>query len=744
MAGGRRNNQNILKSFLFVSIAVFLTILLTQDLFFTFAPLKELELKLIDKRFSERGKIEISDSADVVIVEIDQESFNQLTKPNNRFPFPRNLYAKLIENLSKINVRAIGIDVIMSNPDLVYPTGDSLLIETIKKYGNVVLAGKIDEAQEMILESATYSLTDTTYKKKYYNYENIFFTADSSIGIVQTPSDYDFVIRRYIPFRKTEISGTRVPSFGFAILNKVLNLPTFQTSLLTTNYFELGNKKIPRYDNNSVLVNFYGPSRTFNYVKLIDIIDDKEILTKDEEELSTNINVWDEYLNDTEMRKLLENKIVIVGSTMPEDRDIIPISFSKGEKKGDNLIYGVEYHANIIQNILWDDYLSVQSKISEMIEIIFISFFVFVVSSLVRKIKIRYGVILEIVNLLLIISFIYLIYIVSISLFINNKMVVTIVSPSIAIIAAYMSSLAFHILRERQQNVLIKGMFSQYVNKAVVNELLSNPDKLKLGGEKKIITIMFSDIAGYTTFAEKKSPEDLIAFINYYLNEMSEIVIINEGTVDKYLGDNIMAFWGAPIQIEDHAYKACLSALQMQDKLAEMRDEWSKSGEAPIHIRIGINTGEVIVGNIGGEKRFDYTVLGDDVNLASRLESANKEYGSNIMISEATYRLVKEKVLVRELDIIRVKGKSEPTKVYELISLTGNQKAIDAIEQMHEYFQGIELYRHKSFEAAMDYFKRCSEKLGDYPSKVYIKRCEYYLQNPPADSWEGVFEFKTK
>ena len=205
-----------------------------------------------------------------------------------------------------------------------------------------------------------------------------------------------------------------------------------------------------------------------------------------------------------------------------------------------------------------------------------------------------------------------------------------------------------------------------------------------------------------------------------------------------------MAFWGAPLAVEDHAYKACLTALKMQDKLAELRDRWSLTGETPIHIRIGINSGEVIVGNIGGENRFDYTVLGDDVNLASRLEGANKEYGTNIMLSGTTYEFVKEKVLVRELDVIRVKGKTEPTTIYELISLSSDPKAIKAIDEMHEYFQGVELYRHKSFDAAMDYFKRCYDKLGDYPSKVYMKRCEYYLQNAPAADWDGVFEFKTK
>jgi adenylate cyclase len=743
MSGGKGKFNRFWKSSLFILAALSLTIILTQEFLFTFAPLKELELKLIDSRFLERGRIDIKDSADVVIIELDQESINQLTPPYNRVPLPRSVYTKLIEHLNEIGVRAIGIDVIMSNSDPISPADDTVLYSSIKSAGNVVVAGKIDDAQELWIENR-YSMTDTTYVKKFYNYENIFFSADSSIGIVQPPPDFDLVHRRYLPFRKTDITDSRVPSFGFAIINKVLNLPPFYTASIEEDFFELGNKKIPKYDRNSVLINFYGPSRTFNYIKLFDIIDDDELTTQDEVEYQTEINVWEEYLNDPELRKKLENKIVLIGSTMPEDRDQLSISFAAGTRKGDNLIYGVEFHANIIQNILWDDYLTVQSKKSEIAIIVLLTIFIFTIISFIRKIKIRIGILIEILILSIIVILIYSVYLFGVHLFINNKFVISIVTPALTIVIAYISSTAYHFMMERQQNVMIKGMFSQYVSKSVVNELLADPGKLKLGGERKTITILFSDIAGFTTFAEKKEPEELVSFINEFLNEMSEIIMSNDGTLDKYLGDAVMAFWGAPVAVEDHAYKACLTALQMQDKLAELRDKWSLTGETPIHIRIGINSGEVIVGNIGGEKRFDYTVLGDDVNLASRLEGANKEYATNIMISGSTFELVKDKVLVRELDVIRVKGKTEPTTIYELISLSSDPKAIKAIDEMHEYFQGLELYRHKTFEAAMDYFNRCYEKLGDYPSKVYLKRCEYYLQNPPAADWDGVFELKTK
>lgn len=738
MSGGTKGKSLIQKFAVVLSAALF-TVLLTQDYLFTFSPLKELELKLIDQRFLKRGKIDITDSSKVIIVEMTQDLFDQIPPPYNKSPFPRFIYAKAIENLTKAGVRAIGIDVEMPGTDPFSPANDTLMMRAIKESGKVVLAGKIDETTEGLIDQGKTNVT-----KIYEDYGNIFYGVDSSIGIVQPPPDFDKVFRRYLPFRYTDITQKRIPSFGFALVNKYYGFNNNRTAERKNGFFLLGKKKIPQYDATTVLINFYGSSGTFPHVKLMDVIDDESFKTIDEIDSGVDINTWDDPGYGLLQSGRFKDKIVIIGSTMPEDRDMLACSFAEGKHKGDNLIYGVEFHANIIQNILSNDFLFNQSKESELLAIFLLTAISFYISSFIRKIKFKIGSLVEVLNIVFIILLVFGIYEMSIFLFIHNKLVIAIVSPSLAVIIGYFSSTAYHFLRERQQNVLIKGMFSQYVSKHVVNELISNPDKLRLGGERKNITVLFSDIAGFTSFAENKQPEELVSFINEYLNEMTEIVLANEGTLDKYLGDAVMAFWGAPIEVENHAYKACLTALQMQNKLAEMREKWSKSGETPIRIRIGINTGDVIVGNIGGVKRFDYTVLGDDVNLASRLEGANKEYGTNIMIGDSTLEKCKDKILSRELDVIRVKGKSKPTKVYELISVVGDKKAEAAIEEMDLYFQAIDLYRHRSFDSAQDYFKRSFEKLGDYPSKVYMQRCEFYLKNPPIENWDGVFEMKSK
>jgi adenylate cyclase len=370
---------------------------------------------------------------------------------------------------------------------------------------------------------------------------------------------------------------------------------------------------------------------------------------------------------------------------------------------------------------------------------------VFYGSSYIKQKKIKHHFLLEVVNLILVIAVIYAIYEIGVYLFIEHQLVISIVSPLLTVIFAYFSSTAYHFISERSQSKMIKGMFSHYVSGTLVNELVQNPDKLKLGGEKRKLTILFSDIAGFTSISERMGAEELVEFINEYLTEMTKIVINNSGTLDKYIGDAIMAFWGAPLPMEDHALKACKTAVQMQKKLAVLREEWDLSEDQQIKIRIGLNTGEVVVGNIGGQNRFDYTVMGDTVNLASRLEGANKQYGTLNMISEYTYNVVKNDVVARELDNIRVKGKEKPTRVYELIGLQEDGEAAKKLEELKNYFEGLKSYQDANFIEAKKSFIKSAELLPkDGPSKLYLERCQYYIENPPEKDWNRVFIMKSK
>lgn len=732
-----KRNSLLVPVLVFASILV-LVLMLTQEWIFTFQPLKELELKLIDDRFRQRGKIELGDSSKVIILEIKQESFDQIPPPYNKWPWSRSIFAQVIENLTEAGVKAIGIDIVMSDGDSFSAENDSMLARQIKKSGNVVVAGKVDDTQEQKKLAR-----ETNTDKIYEDFQNIFFSADSSVGLVTTPSDNDGVYRRYLPYAAVTTVNKHIPSFSYAILNKYYGLKNDYTASRGDGYFDYNNKRIPQFDRYSTLVNFYGASGTFKTIPFINVLDDKDFKTVDDIESNAEFNTWD--CEDGLLKSgIFKDKIVLIGSTMPEDKDIFPVAFSEGRHAGDNLMYGVEFHANAIQNVINNDFLEKQTKFSEILFIFFLTGFSFFGTSFLRKIKLRFGFLVEVLNFIVVLFLLFVIYQAGVYFFIHAKIVTAIVSPAIGVVFGYFGSTAFHFLKERQQNVLIKGMFSQYVNKQVVQELLTNPDRLKLGGEKKNVTILFSDMAGFTTFSEGKSPEELVRFINGLLHEMTELIMINTGTLDKYLGDAVMAFWGAPLEQKDHAYRACRTALEMQNKVSEISQEWIQKGEKPLHIRIGLNSGDVIVGNVGGARHKNYTVMGDNVNLASRLEGANKEYNSAIMISESTYEAAKEFVLVRELDSIKVKGKTKPTKVFELIGMTDDEMAKQKLNSLEDYISALDLYKQKKFAEASAYFEKCFSVQQDFTSKVYLERCKAYIENPPEEDWDGVFVMKTK
>ncbi len=739
MPGLVSRQKDFLPALLVYLFTLIITLVFTQGWFFTIAPIQQLELKMIDDRFQKRGKIDLGDSAKVIILEITQDSYDQIPPPYNQWPWPRSIFAHVIKNLTNAGVKAIGIDIVMSSQDKFDVANDKILKDEIRKSGKVVVAGKVDETVEQQIVSG-----ETYQQKIYENFSSLFFDADSSIGIVKTPADNDGVFRRYLPYAFVSSVNKSVPSFGYAILNKFYNLKNDYTAKRFEGKFVLDKKLIPRFDNHSVLINFYGPNGTFPRKKLIDVLDDKEFKTIDEIELNTEINTWDIEDGGLLSSGIFKDKIVLIGSTMPEDKDIFPVSFSEGNQVGDNEIYGVELHANAIQNVLTNDFLEKQSRTQEIILIIVLSAIAFWGTTYVRKIKSRSGFLFEALNAVIVLGLIASVYFIGIYFFIHSKIVTAVVSPMLGIILAYFGGTAFHFIKERQKNVLIKGMFSQFVSTHIVNSLLNNPDQLKLGGEKKNITILFSDMAGFTSFSENKTPEELVAFINGLLHELTELIINHDGTLDKYLGDAVMAFWGAPLIQEDHAYTACLTSILMQKKVKEISKEWTAKGEKPLNIRIGLNSGDGIVGMVGGEKHKNYTVMGDSVNLASRLEGANKEYQSEIMISESTYEMAKDKILVRELDSIRVKGKSKPTKVFELIGIIGDSEAESKLALFDDYNNALICYKKKEFEKAAEMFRTSFEKTADFTSKVYLERCETYIANPPDESWDGVFVMKTK
>jgi adenylate cyclase len=305
-------------------------------------------------------------------------------------------------------------------------------------------------------------------------------------------------------------------------------------------------------------------------------------------------------------------------------------------------------------------------------------------------------------------------------------------------------STAFSYATEGRQRRQIKQVFSHYMSDLLIQDLLRNPDKLRLGGEKRVLTVFFSDLAGFTTLSEKLTPDEVVTLLNRYLTAMTDIILDSGGLIDKYEGDAIMAFWGAPLPQEDHALRACRAALDNQTRLAELRQEFMKMGLPPVHARIGINTGEMIIGNMGSNQRFDFTVIGDSVNLASRLEGVGKEYGTRIIISEDTYRQAADGLEVRELDLIRVKGKEMPVRIYELLAKKG---ALDERGQkVRDLFaEGLAHYRRQDWSEAISRFQGIlALAIEDGPAQTFIKRCQEFMQVPPPAPWDGVYRLTSK
>ena len=330
-------------------------------------------------------------------------------------------------------------------------------------------------------------------------------------------------------------------------------------------------------------------------------------------------------------------------------------------------------------------------------------------------------------------------------LFVGKRLWVDLVAPSTGLFLTYVGTVVYRFMSERKEKAMIRGAFAHYVPKAVVGELLNHPEMLTLGGEERELSVLFSDIEGFTTISEGLTPMALRSVLDEYLTPMTDIVLRNGGIIDKYEGDAIMAEFGAPIPMADHAKRACFAALEMQETLAQLREQWKQEGKPLLKARAGVGTGLMVIGNMGSQDIFDYTVIGDSVNSASRLEGANKEYGTYLMISEATYEAAKAHIIVRELDLIRVKGKSEPVRGYELMAKAEDGLPEDKERMIQTFLQGLEAYKNRQWAEALERFRTALKIVpDDGPSATYVGRCEAFLRNPPPEDWDGVYVMTTK
>lgn len=600
-----------------------------------------------------------------------------------RWPWPRSVHAKLTRRLAVAGARAVAFDSIFSEVDRDNPASDAAFAKAAEETGLVV--------------SAFHFIGDI--ENKIFGVKPLFaypaLMENSYIGYVNLTPDDDGVTRRANLFAINDKKA--YPSLAVAAL------ALSQGKSMEQIFPELpvAVTMDPEKAQSSLFINFVGSD--YPMVSYHTVLEGKA------------------------PSEAFKDKIVFVGATAAALFDMKAIPFA-------SQIPGVMLHANIVDNLLHGNFMEEVSPETTVLYVLLVGLILGLALPRVstwNKLLIFFVVVGGGVAL-------------GLWLFSSRNIVLHMVPPLFTGLACYAGLLFYQVVVEEREKRKIKGSFKQYLSPKIIDIITKDPSKLKLGGEERRVTIFFLDIAGFTTMSESLHPNQLVEVMNDCLSQFSKIIFQHDGLINKYIGDCIMAFWNAPADQPKHATQACLAALDCVKALTDINKRFQDKGLPSIDCRVGINTGIVVVGNMGSYERFDYTVMGDAVNLASRLEGANKQYNSRIMISDTTFELAKADIEARDLDLIRVKGKKEPRKVFELLCRKGEMSS--AQEKGRDlYHEGLRLYRDQKFEEALDTFQEVVNFLpGDHLTYVYQERARTFKINPPPPSWDGVFELKTK
>ena len=625
-------------------IGIVVTLIFSAFAVFKFVPLERLELLVYDVRYHLHGKG--APLKEVVIVGIDDKSLEKI----GRWPWDRSRVASIIDSLNDMGAKAIVMDIIFSEPW----KDDNVLAASIKKAGNVILPIVFDFKSEkskitddvlydssfpIVRNSANFKIFPPISANKVLVPLNQFSTVAKTLGHINMIPDKDGVLRWEI--MAIELDGEVFPSISLQAARIAQDLSMEAMTLKATDGIQLGNSFVPTDFWGRMLIRYYGPEGTTPQISALDILQNKVDPAK------------------------IKGKIVLIGATAVGIYDL--------RVTPTGIMPGVEKHANVITSILRKDFIFRITNLTNIL-IILISGIIF--SVLIVRLKALFGALLSFV-------FIGALYLITNYFFFEKNLWIDLSYTGSNLIITYFAITAYRYATEERYAKRIRGMFSSYVTERVVNELIKNPSLAKLGGERREITVMFSDVRGFTTFSEKHSPEQVVHILNEYLGEMTDIIFQWEGTLDKFVGDEIVAFWGAPLPQENHAELAVKCTLHMTKRLNELHAKWESEGREPLYAGFGINTGEVIVGNIGAEgKKMDYTVIGDNVNLGARVEGLTRKYNSDMIITEATLDKIRSliaedkswKIKVEGLDRVAVKGKAEPVAIYAVSELAEGEE----------------------------------------------------------------------
>ncbi|MBI4808463.1 MAG: adenylate/guanylate cyclase domain-containing protein [Nitrosomonadales bacterium] len=707
------------------------------------------------KLYDYRLRLTLPNAGDerIVILDIDEKSL----KEDGRWPWGRDKMAMLMDKLfDQYGVAVVGFDVVFAEKDnssglrVLQDLGrnqfkdvaqfQSVLqqIKPLLEYDNL-FANKIsqrnvalgyyfsnsergsDKSRSGILPEPVFSAG--TFKGRPIS----FMRWDSyganlpelqgsaaNAGHFNPVVDFDGVVRR-VPMI-VEYDGAYYESLSLAVVRTVLGMPKLSPGYAANkdkNYGGLewldlesaqGNLRIPVDAEVSALVPYRGERGSFRYISVSDALHGRLSLPE------------------------LQNKIVLVGTSAPGLMDMR--STPVGE------VYpGVEIHANMISGILNQDIRQNPPYVlgANVLLLLLIGVVLAILLPMLSPIQ----------GTLLSAGVLTLTVVINGSLWQYGNIALPLAGGMIMVATLFALNMTYGYFVEARTKRQITGLFGQYVPSELVDEMSKNPEQVSMEGESREMTILFSDVRGFTTISEKLEPKELSLLMNEFLTPLSRVIYGHRGTIDKYMGDCIMAFWGAPLHDGRHAYHAVLSGLEMQRTLSSLQPHFSEKGWPPIHIGVGINTGRVSVGNMGSEVRVAYTVMGDVVNLASRLEGITKEYGAGVLVGEGTKEEAHEFVY-RELDLVRVKGKDKPVAIFEPLGLSGEVDQ-EVLEEAKLFQQALRLYRKQEWDRAelqLYNLLKIAPKSKLY--EVYAERVSYFRNNPPGENWDGVFVFKTK
>lgn len=616
--------------------------------------------------------------ADIAIIAIDDKSIAEL----GRFPWTRTEYAHLIDRLSDAGAKAVLFDAFF--PEHESAQADLAFASAARRAGNVVLATSFRFDPAFNVTGQLHSIREIE-------------DSVSSLGHINFLPENDGTNRRSMLLIRDGDKLT--PSLGLAGAMAALGEKEFAAGDFD---IAVGTRHIPVSGNYSMWINFTGAPGVYPHYSFVDV------------------------LRGRIAPGLLRGKVLFVGATAMGVYDMRVTPF-------DGNTPGVEVHATIADNIISGRFVR-QTGLEALFDIVAIIVLGAMAYFLTTRLRLYTALP---VTVLLSIAYIWLSY----ALFLQGHWV-SMIYPPIAAFSALLVGESFRFLVLERSARKMRAIFSSYLSDKLVARLELNPEIAKLGGDSKEVTVLFTDISGFTSYSEAHTPQEVVARLNEYFGAMVQVVERFDGTVDKFIGDGIMIYWGAPLAQPDHAQLALACICAMREKMNELRAKWADEGVELLYIRGGLQSGDVVAGNVGFEgKKMEYTVIGDTVNQAARFESSAKYYGVGFLVGEATYAKTSSFYRYRELDRIRVVGKHLPVRIYEPAGFSPDMDGAT----VDEFNAALHCYRERKWPEALERFIALSARLPeDKPCRIYIERCEFFIKKPPGDDWDGVYNRREK